>query len=108
MSDVLDVLQKARDLLVVVGLNQSGYYWPGTYLTSYRNGDPVCTLGAIYAATSTPVNEPTPVAVSKAFDALYEAHEWRESLAAWNDRPSRTLADVLALYDAAIHAWTPE
>ncbi|HWB15922.1 MAG TPA: hypothetical protein VG538_05895 [Vicinamibacterales bacterium] len=67
-----------------------------------------CIEGAIFRVTHTAAND---WPLCQMVTALMGAREYpysypfsREALSAWNDKPGRTQADVLALFDRAIEA----
>lgn len=99
----IEVLRKAREVLVTRGWHQGGYASDRTQLDTCS----VCAVGAIYVAVcGKPFGTLGRGLVHAAAGLLADAVGYRGSLfgEAWNDVHGRTFEEVLAAFDAAIAA----
>jgi hypothetical protein len=99
---VLDVLREARRLLAEVGWTQGamGRDANGTRLYLWDEGEPTPVCYCLAGAISVASGGPRTTAYRDARRALLGF--LRYGLAVWNDAPSRTREDVLALLDRVI------
>jgi len=110
-AEVRVVLDAAAELVERVGLWQGGGYWPGSWV--YCDGDPVCTVGALYVAAG--LGGPdfatdevgnvvgcTARSVMTAVDAwsAVQRHLGTDAVHVWSDTPGRTATEVAAVLRA--------
>lgn len=101
MTDVIETLKKARDLIAREGGWTQGAYArdaAGSACSIGANAQCFCTLGALRLASDGDRDLARAAAA-----ALRDRHSmvWIDD---WNDTPGRTQAEVVALFDAAIAA----
>ena len=108
---VREILVEARELIDKRGWCQFQYAKRDPHshrgiqrIASFKVfGNAFCPLGAIMAVE----NEDGGAALAKHAVAVAAGFSRESHVPAWNDRPGRTKAEVLAVFDKAIESYTP-